>query len=197
METHAVTQLLNAVDRGDEAAAERLWQAVYHELHALAEARLAGERGLRTLQPTALVNEAYLKLLGAGAAGADGNCPRFENRRHFFAAAARAMHQILVDDARRRGRLKRGGRAWAVDLHAEPADNADDADIVLAVDEAMEKLTQERPDLVELVRLRFFVGLTLNETAEVLGVARRTVVNQWQVARAMLYGLLSSDEEQR
>lgn len=195
METHAVTQLLDAVGRGDVAAAERFWQTVYHELHAMAESRMAAEQGLRTLQPTALVNEVYLKLFGVG--GGDAGAARFENRRHFFAAAARAMHQILVDDAHRRGRLKRGGLARTVAYSAECDGPADDPTLVLAVDEAMAKFAQDRPDLVELVRLRFFVGLTLDETAEVLGVARRTIANQWQVARAMLYGLLSGDEPQQ
>ncbi len=191
-----ITQLLAAVGRGEPAALDRLGAEVYDELHRMAHAYMAREGPGRTLQPTALVSEAWLRL----AAG-DGT---FENRRHFFGAAAKAMHRILVDDARRRGCLKRGGHTHRrMDAEtigplthgsrAEPVISDGDPAFILAMDEALATLNAERPDLAELVRLRFFTGLTLDETAEVLGVARRTVVNQWRLARALLYGMLTDE----
>jgi RNA polymerase sigma factor (TIGR02999 family) len=137
------------------------------------------------------VNEAYLKLFGNGIANAtEGGCATFENRRHFFAAAARAMHQIRLDDARKRRRLKRGGGLAVARTDEDPAVFDHDQVDVLALDEALAKLSDERPELVELVRLRFFVGLSLDESADVLGVSRRTVANRWRLARAWLYGAL-------
>lgn len=191
MENHIVTRLLYAVRTGSKGAAEELWKAVYQQLYVMAAARMAEERGPRTLQPTALVNEAYLRLFG-------GN-DHFENRRHFFSAAARAMHQILVDDARRRGRLKRGGAATtqssalAADGQGDDMPGTGDLDPaeVLAIDEALARLGQEQPDLVEVVRLRYFVGMTLDETAEALAVSRRTVATRWRLARAWLHEALA------
>jgi len=192
-ETHAVTQLLDAVRTGDPAAADRLWQAVYQELHRMAEAKMAREANLQTLQPTALVHEAYLRL----CVGGEG---RFENRRHFFAAAARAMHQICVDYARQKGSIKRGGETSKSQKVKTPKleDAAADAAVVdrdptevLAVDEALQRLADEDAELVEVVRLRYFVGLGLDETAEVLGVSRRTVAYRWRLAKAWLYDALA------
>jgi len=188
-ETHSVTRLLDAVRQQTPGAQDRLWEAVHSELHLMARQRMADEHGPRTLQPTALVNEAYLRLF----AGGDGS---FENRRHFFAAAARAMHRICVDDARRRKRLKRGGGVTTAELGQEPAVFDRDHTEVLAVDEALTKLEVESPELAELVRLKYFVGLSLDETADTLGIARRTVVNQWRLARAWLHAALADDAEQ-
>lgn len=188
-EANTVTILLAAVRHEAPGARERLWEVVYAELHQMARGFMADERGARTIQPTALVNEAYLRLF----AGGNGS---FENRRHFFAAAARAMHRICVDDARRRKRLKRGGGVASVEIHDEPAVFDRDALEVLAVDEAMAKLELESSELAELVRLKYFVGLSLDEIADTLGISRRTVVNQWRLARAWLHAALADDAEQ-
>lgn len=182
-ETRHVTQLLDAIRLEIPGAEGRLWEAVYSELHQMARGLIADERSGRTLQPTALVNEAYLRLFGDGRG-------TFENRRHFFAAAARAMHRICVDGARRRGRLKRGGGAAAIALNEELAVFDRDPLEVLAVDEALQRLESESPELSQLVRLKYFVGLNLDEIAETTGVARRTVVNQWRLARAWLHAAL-------
>lgn len=199
-----ITSLLQATAEGNAEAQRLLWAAVHAELRQMAALQMAQEAPGRTLQPTALVNELYLRMFGNGGNQSPhgtpfgetlGIGPRFENRRHFFGAAARAMHQILVDDARRRGRLKRGGDCAREQI--EPAEipvlgNSDPLDLI-ALDQALEKLERERPDLTEVVRHRFFLGLSLEETADVLGVARRTVVNHWQLARAMLFGELTGE----
>ncbi len=181
--TRLITRLLAGAGRGDEEARCHLLEAVYNELRRMAQAQMAREASGRTLQPTALVHEAYLRLFST-------NNGRFENRRHFFAAAAQAMHRICVDDARRRKRLKRGGGFSANKSNEEiPVFDHDGVEI-LALDEALATLSKERPELVELVRFRFFVGLSLDETAEVMNVSRRTVANRWRLARAWLFGAL-------
>lgn len=185
--THFLTQLLDAVRDNAPEAQDRLWEAVYSELHQMARVHMAQELGGRTMQPTALVNEVYLRLFGSG----DGS---FENRRHFFAAAARAMHRVCVDDARRRRRLKRGAGVVSANLAEEPAVFDRDPIEVLAVDDALHELEGESPELAELVRLKYFVGMNLDEAAEILGVARRTVVNRWRLARAWLHARLAGDE---
>ncbi|MBI5764497.1 MAG: sigma-70 family RNA polymerase sigma factor [Planctomycetes bacterium] len=187
--THALTRLLAASVNGDSEARKRLWQLVYDELHSMARAQMACERAGRTLQPTALLHEAYLKLM----AGGDGH---FENRRHFFAAAANAMQQIRVDDARRRRRIKRGGGTEPDRLNAdsmEPAQFEQDGAEVLALDESLARLQDEHPDLAEVVRLRYFAGLSAEETADVIGVSVRTVANRWRMARAWLYDRLGGE----
>lgn len=186
-ETHFVTNLLDAVRQGTPGAQDRLWEAVYAQVHGLARRLMAGEYEAKTLQPTALVNEVYLRLF----AGGEGS---FENRRHFFAAAARAMHRICVDDARRRRRLKRGGGVAPGDLDGEPAVFDRDPVEVIAIDDALVRLGAESPELAELVRFRYFVGLSLDETAEAMGIARRTVVNKWRLARAWLHAALADAE---
>lgn len=186
--THLVTNLLAATRQGDEGARERLWRLVYTELHQMAQARLASEQAGRTLQPTALVNEAYLRLVGNSGV-------EFDNRRHFFAAAGRAMHRICIDDARRRRALKRGGDHRPVDLEGEKLVFDRAPDELLALDQALQRLTEEQPELAELVRLRFFVGLNTDQAAGVLGVSRRTVGNRWRLARAWLYGAMSGGVE--
>ncbi len=186
---YQVTQLLDAVAQGGSEAVEKLWSAVYDELRRMAESRMAKELPGRTLQPTALVNEAYLRLVGDGRV-------HWKNRRYFFAAAANAMRQILVDDARRRKRLKRGGGAKQGELldWCPPAIEQDPGEL-LAINEAMEQLAQEEPRLAEVVGLRYFVGLTIDETAETLGVSPRTVDLDWRIARAWLHRALSGDNK--
>ncbi|UCC30411.1 MAG: sigma-70 family RNA polymerase sigma factor [Phycisphaerales bacterium] len=174
-----LTQLLAAVGQGDVPAQNRLWALIYDELHSVAQGQLAAERGDRTLQPTTLVHEAYLRLT------ADEDV-QWVNRRHFFAAAAQAMRRIRIDDARKRNRQKRGGGRQPGRLVSEPPVFDQDPAEVLAVDEAVNKLEQIDPRKAEVVLLRYFTGLTVAETAEVLGVSPRTVDNEWRFARAWL-----------
>jgi RNA polymerase sigma factor (TIGR02999 family) len=175
-----VTRILADIERGDRHAAGRLLPLVYDELRRLAAARLAHEATGQSLQATALVHEAYLRLVGA-----DPDRP-FDGRGHFFAAAAEAMRRILIDRARDRKRLKRGGglRRVRIDLDnlfAEPPGYD-----VLALDEALIALTREDPEAAELVKLRAFAGLTLAQAAEVLGIGRRTADRNWAYVRAWL-----------
>jgi RNA polymerase sigma factor (TIGR02999 family) len=179
----------SAPEQGDPHDAARLLPLVYGELRRLAARRLAGEPSGQTLQPTALVHEAYLRLVGSrGDAGWDG-------RGHFFAAAAEAMRRILVENARRKGRKKHGGDCARVDL--------EDADLacrmppeeLLALDEAMTRLEAEDPLKARLVRLRFFAGLSLEESARVLGVSPVTAKRYWRYARAWLHREVSGAAE--
>ncbi|RMF39367.1 MAG: sigma-70 family RNA polymerase sigma factor [Planctomycetota bacterium] len=176
-----VTRVLSAIERGDRQAAGELLPLVYEELRRLAASRMKQEKAGLTLQPTALVHEAFLRLVG----GEDQQ--RWEGRGHFFAAAAEAMRRILIDNARRRGRDKRGGDRVRQDLHDDCAiAEANDLDELLCLDEALQKLAEEDPQLVKLVELRYFTGLTIDETADVLGVSPRTVKRNWAYARAWL-----------
>jgi RNA polymerase sigma factor (TIGR02999 family) len=173
-----ITQLLAAAGSGDSLAVGRLYEFVYDELHRLARSNLRRERSGHTLQPTALVNEAYLRL-------APGDDP-WQNRRHFFHAAARAMRQILVDHARRRDADKRGGGAERVTLSdvdvAAPEEDVD----VLRLDAALDALGREDARLAELVTLRFFAGLSIEEAAATIGVSPATAKRDWAFARAWL-----------
>lgn len=176
-----ITQILNAAERGDPQAAEELLPLVYEELRKLAAARMANESASHTLQPTALVHEAWLRL-----AGHDAQLP-FANRAHFFAAAAEAMRRILIERARRKSAEKRGGKWERIDLDkVEIAAEADD-DTLLLVNEALEKLAMEDPKAAEIVKLRFFAGLTLDEAGQLLGVTDRTAKRYWAYARAWLF----------
>jgi RNA polymerase sigma factor (TIGR02999 family) len=176
-----VTQILNAIEQGDPRAAEELLPLVYDELRKLAAARLDEEKPGQTLQPTALVHEAYVRLVG-GAQPQDWN-----GRGHFFAAAAEAMRRILVESARRKGRARHGGGRARLDLDAvEPA--ADEADErLLAIDEALTLLAAEDPAAAEVVKLRFFAGLTAQQAADALGISLRTANSHWAFARAWLF----------
>jgi RNA polymerase sigma factor (TIGR02999 family) len=178
----------SAVEQADPQAAERLLPLVYDELRRLASRRLEREAPGQTLQPTALVHEAYMRLVG----GDPGR--RWDGRGHFFAAAAEAMRRILVDRARDRRRLKRGGGLERVnlDLGSVPLDAA--GDDIIDIDEALTDLGREDSLCARLVSLRFFAGLTQAEAADVLGVARRTADRHWAYARAWLYERLRRGE---
>jgi RNA polymerase sigma factor (TIGR02999 family) len=180
------TQLLNAIDAGDPQAADQLLPLVYEELRKLAAAKMAQEQPGQTLQPTALVHEAWLRLVGDESA-------RFGGRGHFFAAAAEAMRRILIDRARQKLSLKRGARAERVNLDDVQVVVAADDDALLAVDEALAKLAQEDPDSAEFIKLRFFVGLTNGEAAQALGIPERTARRHWSFARAWLHRELRRD----
>ncbi|MHC4407609.1 MAG: ECF-type sigma factor [Planctomycetota bacterium] len=173
-----VTRILQSVERGDPRAAERLLEAVYRELRALAAARLRHEAPGQTLQATALVHEAYLRLVG------DANAD-WQNRAHFFAAAAEAMRRILIERARSKARLKRGGDRRRVEM-PEVAVLPPSLDL-LALDEALQRLEAEDPAKAELVKLRFFAGLEITEAAQVLGISRATADRHWAYARAWLF----------
>lgn len=205
-QTRAVTRLLDAVRAGEPAAHDRLIELVYGELHQMARRQLAREKGGITLQPTALVNEAWMRLFGAAVrkpAAPDVEAPdnnaeaqrieTFENRRHFFAAAAEAMRRICVDDARRRTSVKRGGGVGAVELAEAPAAPERDPLQVLAVNDALAQLASIDKELAEIVRLRYFMNLGLEDTAGVLGMSRRKVAYRWRMARAWLHRELTSD----
>ena len=184
---HDITLMLQAMQRNEEGAADQLMQAVYDELRALAAAKLAGESQELTLQPTALVHEAWLRL------GGDRQTP-WRNRAHFFGAAAEAMRRILIDRARRRRRSRRGGgqRPLSLDEVEDPAVTAD-AERLLAVNEALERLGAEDADRAQLVKLRYFAGLTLPEAAQVLGISESTAKRWWAFARAWLFRELQAE----
>ena len=180
-----VTEILTAIDQGAPERANELLPLVYEELRKLAAARMAQESPGQTLQPTALVHEAWLRLVG------DAN-PKFDGRAHFFAAAAEAMRRILIDNARRKRALRHGGGQARVDIQDVEIAAAARDDELLAVHEALDKLAAEDNGLAELVKLRFFVGLTNKESAEVLGVSEPTVERRWAFARAWLYREIQS-----
>jgi RNA polymerase sigma factor (TIGR02999 family) len=173
-----VTRILSAIEQGDPQAAGQLLPLVYDELRRLAAQKLAGEAPGHTLQATALVHEAYLRLVGP-----EDN-PLWESRGHFFAAAAEAMRRILVESARRRGRQKRGGGRPRVDLLEADLTVDDPPDEMLAVDDALERLEAEDPQAAELVKLRYFAGLSVEEAAQALGMSRATAYRHWSYARA-------------
>jgi RNA polymerase sigma factor (TIGR02999 family) len=180
-----VTRLLEAAAAGDRHAAAELLPLVYDELRKLAAARMAAESPDQTLQPTALVHEAYLRLVGP----ADGT--RWDSRGHFFAAAAEAMRRILVDSARDRNRLKRGGTRRRVNLDRLTGLAAATDDDLVELDDALDRLAGGYPAAAELVKLRFFAGMTLGEAADTLGLPRRTADRYWRFARAWLAEALS------
>jgi len=182
-----VTRLLDSAARGERVAADQLLPLVYDELRKLAAARLANEPSGQTLQATALVHEAYLRLVG------DDPGRAFDGRGHFFAAAAEAMRRILVDRARNRRRQKRGGGLRRVEIDLEAILIAPPGDDLLALDEALKSLAREDPVGAELVGLRVFAGLTLAESAEVLGIGRRTADRYWAYACAWLWDALNGD----
>lgn len=182
-----VTELLHAIDAGEAGAHGRLFEVLYGELRGIAHRQLAGTPSRATLQATALVNEAYLRLVGKAEAG-------FGSRRHFYFAAARAMHDILVEEARRKAAKRRGGDRKRVNLENLDLSFATPADDLLALDQALQTIEAEDVRRAEIIRLRFFAGLSEAETAEALGVSARTISREWRAARARLAVLVSPPE---
>ena len=174
------TLLMSAVEAGEPKAPERLLELVYSELRRLAASKMARESPGNTLQPTALVHEAWLRLVGS-------KNPHFENRAHFFAAAAEAMRRILIERARRRLAQRHGGGAGRVSFEECEIAAPETDEQVLALSDALDKLAQEHPIKAELVKLRYFTGLTNQEAAEVLGLSLTTVKDYWAFARTWLY----------
>lgn len=175
-----VTRILESIEHGDPKAADELLPLVYGELRKLAAARMANEAPNQTLQPTALVHEAWLRLVG------EAN-PQFANRAHFFAAAAEAMRRILIDKARRKRALRHGGDQQRMDIEGMELAAPGDDDQLLAINDALDKLDGQNKVEAELVKLRYFVGMTLDEAAEILGISARTADNYWAHARAWLF----------
>jgi RNA polymerase sigma factor (sigma-70 family) len=207
------TSILEAAAHGDPLAAEQLLPLVYDELRKLAAAKLAHEKPGQTLQATALVHEAYLRLIGGGVDRGQetGNrkessgsqplssvsCPlspvSFHSRGHFFAAAAEAMRRLLIEQARRKGRSKREGNRQRIDLDQLELSAIAPTDEMLAIDEALTKLEAEDPQAAQLVKLRFFAGMSLTEAAEAIGISRTSAYEQWSYARAWLRCSLEGD----
>ncbi len=184
-----VTRILAAIEDGDVRAVDELLPIVYNELRALAEHRMASESPGQTLQATALVHEAYLRLLGDDEAGR-----QWENKGHFFAAAAEAMRRILIDRARAKGAVKRGGGRARVSLVADQLKLDAVPQEILDLDEALGRLAEEDPAKADLVKLRFFAGLSLPQAATVLGISSTTADRHWAYARAWLYNELRREE---
>jgi len=174
-----VTKILQAIDQGEPKAADQLLPLVYEELRKLAVVRMANEKAGQTLQPTALVHEAWLKIAGDGQ-------EHFANRRHFFKAAATAMQQILIDKARRKQRLKHGANQVGEELHESRIAMCAPSEELLAVNDALAALAREDAQAAEVVQMRYFVGMTVPEIAVALDLAPRTVDRHWAFARAWL-----------
>ena len=181
------TQLFARLRAGDEEAGEALLPFVYEELHSVAASCMRGEREAHTLQPTALVHEAYMRLLGGQ------ETPTWQDRQHFIRVAARAMRHVLVDHARKRNALKRGGPETPVPLDQVVAAFEEQSLEVLALNEALEQLAESDAELARLVELRFFAGLTIEETARMLEMSPATVERRWKVARMWLKDRLAED----
>jgi RNA polymerase sigma factor (TIGR02999 family) len=183
-----VTQILSQIEHGDAAAAQRLLPLVYEELRRLAAARMAHEKPGQTLQATALVHEAYVRLVDSSQG------QKWDSRGHFFAAAAEAMRRILVENARRKGRVRHGGDFERVELDGLAlAVQAPDHD-VLAVHEALEDLERTDPEAAKVVKLHYFLGQSFEETARLLEISERSAYRTWSYARAWLYARLSDAE---
>jgi RNA polymerase sigma factor (TIGR02999 family) len=188
-----VTRILDALAQGDAHAAGQLLPLVYEELRRLAAQRLADERPGQTLNATALVHEAYLRLVASG----DASAPRerhWNSRGHFFAAAAEAMRRILIENVRRKRRLRHGGGRQRLDLDDLDLPAAADDERLLALDEALGRLAAEVPEAAAVVKLRYFAGLTIEQTAAALGVSVRTANRHWAYARAWLYQQMTAGD---
>ncbi len=185
-----VTRILSAIEQGDPHAAEQLLPLVYEELRQLAAQRLAHEKPGQTLQATALVHEAYLRLVGDERRGSS---PPWDSRGHFFAAAAEAMRRILIDRAREKRSEKRGGNRKRIDIDALDLVSTASPDQLLAVDEALAKLARDDPAAARLVELRYFAGLTVDEAGKALGISTATAYRHWNYARAWLHAELRGE----
>ena len=184
-----VTRLLSAVQEGKPRAAEDLLPIVYEELRRLAAHKMAGERANHTLQPTALVHEAYLRLVNRD----EDEAIQWNDRAHFYATAAEAMRRILIDSARQKLAVKRGAKYRQTTWNESQIESKAPPEEILAVDEALAKLNHEDPALAKIVNLRYFVGMTIPQIAEAMGVSPRTVDRQWACARAWLYREIGQD----
>jgi RNA polymerase sigma factor (TIGR02999 family) len=180
-----ITQVLQAIGRGEGRASEELLPLVYEELRRLAAARMAQEQPGQTLQATAIVHEAWLRLVGDGER-------TWQNRAHFFGAAAEAMRRILIENARRKSALKRGGGLARVDIESLDLAAAAPDDKILLINEALEKLQMEDPEKARIVVMKFFGGLTNQEVAEALSVTERTIERQWAFAKAWMFQAIKS-----
>jgi RNA polymerase sigma factor (TIGR02999 family) len=183
-----VTQILSQIEQGDPSAAEQLLPLVYDELRKLAAAKLAQEKPGQTLQATALVHEAYLRLVDVDKAR------HWDSRRHFFAAAAESMRRILVEAARRKKRIRHGGELERVELEAEHLAVELPVDDLLAIDEALEQLEESDEQAARLLKLRYFAGLSVEQAAELLEIPARTAYRNWAYARAWMYRRVGKNE---
>lgn len=179
--TSEVTRILSAIAEGSPGASDRLLPTVYEELRRLAARKLAGEKPGQTLQPTALVHEAYLRLLDTGSA------QEWRSRGHFFCAAAEAMRRILIDRARRKQRPKHGGDRMRLDLEAAFPANEETPEALLAIDEALARLEVRHPEKAQLVKLRHYAGCSLLQAADIMGISPATAKRHWAFARAQIY----------
>ena len=185
-----VTRILSAIEQGDPSAAEQLLPLVYKELRKLAAQKMAQEKPGQTLQATALVHEAYIRLVDVDKA------QHWASRGHFFAAAAEAMRRILVEKARRKARVRHGHGCHREELRDPPQSVGPEPELILTVDEAVGRLAEGDPVAADIVKLHFFAGMTLDETAEALGISRATTYRQWAYARALLrLALQDSDRD--
>ncbi len=182
-----VTRILIAIEGGDSRAAAKLLPLVYEQLRAIARQRMAQERAGHTLQATALVHEAYLRLVG-------GQQVPWMNRAHFYLAAAEAMRRILIEHARKRDRVKRGGDRRRVPVSVADLAAEQDSEEILAVDEAVRRLEETDAQAAKVVQLRFFAGLSVDETARALDLSPRTIAREWAYARAWLHNALQGEE---
>ena len=188
MSETVIERLLNDVRRGHEGARDRLFEAVYAEMRRIAATCFRGNRANHTLTPTAVVHEAWMRLAGNSATS-------WDDRRHFYASAAMAMRHVLIDYARARGSLKRGGGRVRIPIDAADLAATADSDQIIALDEALARLEEWNPELTEIVRLRYYAGLTGEQAAEVMGLTMRTFNRRWSLARGWLAQEIEGNSE--
>lgn len=188
MSETVIERLLNDVRRGHEGARDRLFEAVYAEMRRIAATCFRGNRANHTLTPTAVVHEAWMRLAGNSATS-------WDDRRHFYASAAKAMRHVLIDYARARGSLKRGGGRVRIPIDAADLAATADSDQIIALDEALARLEEWNPELTEIVRLRYYAGLTGEQAAEVMGLTMRTFNRRWSLARGWLAQEIEENSE--